>query len=180
MRNECSWTFWKWENKIFNFHVGQKFIWSLYDEVIVRRRTFHFWQFPITSQLTIFGNFLSDLKFFTVDVWHVIWGLYGHEWDLSNHFPPSNYWLNAQLTTVDFARVLVDWTMPWWISNLYHLRSWFKMMSQLIWTLDEWSWCPNSSRMATIHCSMNDLTVWLLIASAASNKVRWQYFCTLG
>jgi hypothetical protein len=23
---ECSWTFWKWENKIFNFHVGQKFI----------------------------------------------------------------------------------------------------------------------------------------------------------
>jgi hypothetical protein len=24
---ESSWTFWKWENKIFNFHVGQKFIW---------------------------------------------------------------------------------------------------------------------------------------------------------
>ena len=139
MRNGCSWTFWKGESKIFNFNVGQKFIWSLYDEVILRRRTFHFWQIPITGQLTIFGNFLSDLQFFNDDVWHVIWGLYGHEWDLSNQFPPSNHWLNAQLTIVDLARVLVDWTMFWWIPSLYHMRSWSKMISQLKWTLDDWS-----------------------------------------
>jgi hypothetical protein len=24
--NSRSWTFWKWEREIFNFHVGQKFI----------------------------------------------------------------------------------------------------------------------------------------------------------
>jgi hypothetical protein len=40
---ECSWTFWKWENKIFNFHVGKKFIWSLYHDVSLRIKTFHFW-----------------------------------------------------------------------------------------------------------------------------------------
>jgi hypothetical protein len=44
---ECSWTFWKWENKIFNFHVGKKFIWSLYHDVSLRIKTFHFWQIPI-------------------------------------------------------------------------------------------------------------------------------------
>ena len=40
---ESSWTFWKWENKIFNFHVGQKFIWGLYHNVSLRIKTFHFW-----------------------------------------------------------------------------------------------------------------------------------------
>ena len=46
---ECSWTFWKWENKIFNFHVGKKFIWSLYHDVSLGSRSFHFWQIPITG-----------------------------------------------------------------------------------------------------------------------------------
>jgi hypothetical protein len=44
----------------------------------------------------------------------------------------------------------LDWAMFWWIPNLFQLRSWFQMISQVIWTLYEWSWCPNSSRMVTI------------------------------
>ena len=115
------------------------------------------------------GNFLFDFKFFTVDVWHVIWGLYGHEWDLSNQFPPSNHWLNAQLTIVDFARVLVDWTMFWWIPSPYHLRTWLQMMSQDVWTFDYWSWCPNSARMATIPCFDWSMTVFDLIADDCFN-----------
>ena len=131
---ECSWTFWEWENKIFNFHVGQKIIWSLYDDVSLGSRSFHFWQVSITGQVSIFGNFLSGFKFFHDDVWHVIWGLYGHEWAPSNQFPPSNHWLNPQLTKFDFSRVLLDWTtsdefqtlIPWdldskWYHNIYEL-----------------------------------------------------------
>ena len=76
---ESSWTFWKWENKIFNFHVGQKFIWSLYHDVSLRIKTFHFWQVSITGPVSIFGNFWSGFKFFNDDVWHDIWGLFGHE-----------------------------------------------------------------------------------------------------
>ena len=48
---ECSWTFWKWENKIFNFHVGQKFIWSLYHDVSWGSRSFHFWQLKLQVHL---------------------------------------------------------------------------------------------------------------------------------
>jgi hypothetical protein len=99
----CSWTFWKWENKIFNFHVGQKFIWSLYHDASLRSRSFHFWQIWITGQLSISGNFLSDFISFTVDAWHDIWSLYRHEWDLSDQIPSSNPWLNGQLTKVDFS-----------------------------------------------------------------------------
>ena len=57
MRNSCSWTFWKGESKIFNFHVGQNFIWSLYDDVNLRRRPFHFWQFEITGHLLFLETF---------------------------------------------------------------------------------------------------------------------------
>ena len=57
-------------------------------------------------------------------------------------------------------------------------RLFYGLECELMSILDYWSWCPNSSRMATIHCLMADLTVWLMIASAASNMVRWQYFCT--
>jgi hypothetical protein len=34
--------------------------------------------------------------------------------------------------------------------------------------------------MATIHLNDWLWLIWLLIASAASNMVRWQYFCTFG
>ena len=51
MRNGCSWTFWKGKSKIFNFHVGQILIWSFLDDVKLRRRPFHFWQFEITGHL---------------------------------------------------------------------------------------------------------------------------------
>jgi len=73
MRNWCSWTFWKWERKIYNFHVQQNFIWSIFGHVILRRKPFHFWQFQITGHFLFFGKFLSDLKFSIVDVWNVKW-----------------------------------------------------------------------------------------------------------
>ena len=55
--NSWSWTFWKWERKIFNFHVGQNFIWSFLDDVILRRKPFHFWQFQITGHLLFLETF---------------------------------------------------------------------------------------------------------------------------
>ena len=61
MRNWCSWTFWKGENKIFNFHVGQNFIWSFLDDVILRRKPFHFWQFWITSHFLFLESFVLTL-----------------------------------------------------------------------------------------------------------------------
>jgi len=61
-------------------------------------KTFPFLAIWNYRSLTIFGNFSSDLKFFNVDLCNVKWDLYGHEWGLSNHLPPSNPWLNAQLT----------------------------------------------------------------------------------
>ena len=57
IRNSWSWTFWKWERKIFNFHVGQNFIWSFLDDVILRRKPFHFWQFQITGHLLFLETF---------------------------------------------------------------------------------------------------------------------------
>ena len=58
MRNGCSWIFWKGESKIFIFHVGQNSIWSLYDDVNLRRRPFHFGQFEITGPLLFLETFL--------------------------------------------------------------------------------------------------------------------------
>ena len=54
---ESSRTFWKWENKTFNFHVGQNFIWSFLDNVNLRRRPFHFWQVEITGPLLFLETF---------------------------------------------------------------------------------------------------------------------------
>ena len=131
---ECSWTFWKGKNKIFNLYVGQKFIWSLYDDVILRIKKFLFLAVEITGPLSISGNFLFDLIFFHDEVGHDIWGLYKHEWAPSNQFYSSNHWLNQQLTKFDFSRVLGDWTtsdefqtlIPWeldfkWCPKMYEL-----------------------------------------------------------
>ena len=49
--------YWKWENKIYNFHVGQNFIWSMLGHVILRRKPFHFWQFQITGHLLFLETF---------------------------------------------------------------------------------------------------------------------------
>ena len=76
---ESSWTFWKWENNTFNFHVGKKFIWSLYHDVSLRSRSFHFWQLKLQVHLLFLENFLFDLIFFHDEVWHDIWGLFRHE-----------------------------------------------------------------------------------------------------
>ena len=53
-----SWTFWKGENKIYNFHVEQIFIWSFLGHVALRSKTFHFWKLQL--QVTFyFRQFLS-------------------------------------------------------------------------------------------------------------------------
>ena len=87
----------------------------------LEEKTFPFLAISNYRSLTIFGNFSSDLKFFIVDVWNVKWDLYGHEWGLSNHLPPSNPWLNAQLTLVDFLRFQMNCilTDDLWTSNLW-------------------------------------------------------------
>lgn len=108
---ESSWTFWKWENKIFNFHVGQKFIWSFYHDVSWGSRSFHLWQVSVTGPISISGNFLFDFKFFHDEVGHDIWGLYRHEWTPSNQFHPSNHWLNGQLTKFDFLLTFLGFCM---------------------------------------------------------------------
>jgi hypothetical protein len=133
--------------------------------------------------LTIFGNFLSDLKSSNVDLWNVIWGLYGHEWGLSNHFPPSNPWLNAQLTCVDLSRVSADLAVIRWNPSLYHLRSWFKMISQLIWTLmnDHGAQILQNGH----HLLLNDLLDWLtdppnqfdLVHQLSLHLGRWTMQC---
>ena len=57
-----SWTFWKGENKIYNFHVEQIFIWSFLGHVVLRSKTFHFWKLQL--QVTFyFWQFLSWLDF---------------------------------------------------------------------------------------------------------------------
>ena len=62
MRNSWSWTFWKWERKIYNFHVQQNFIWSFLDDVILRRIPFHFWQFWITGHFLFLESFVLTLN----------------------------------------------------------------------------------------------------------------------
>ena len=62
MEISSSWTFWKGETKIYNFHVEQIFIWSFFGHVILRSKTFHFWKLPL--QVTFyFWKFLSWLYF---------------------------------------------------------------------------------------------------------------------
>jgi hypothetical protein len=57
-----SWTFWKGENKIYNFHVEQFSIWSFFGHVVLRSKTFHFWKLQL--QVTFyFWQFLSWLDF---------------------------------------------------------------------------------------------------------------------
>jgi hypothetical protein len=93
MRNPWSWTFWKWERNIFNFHVGKKFIWSFLDDVILSwswSKIFPFLESSNYRSLAILGKSWSDFKFFNVDVWNVKWDLFEHEWGISNHFPPPN------------------------------------------------------------------------------------------
>ena len=78
-------------------------------------KKFPFLAVKITGPVSIFGNFWFGFKFFNDDVWHVIWGLYGHEWALSNQFPPSNHWLNAQLTNSWLFRVSGELSHDWWL-----------------------------------------------------------------
>jgi len=87
---ESSWTFWKWENKIFNFHIGQKFIWSFYHDASWGSRSFHFWQLKLQVHFLFLENFLIGLIFFHDEVEHDRWGLYKHEWTSSDQFYPSN------------------------------------------------------------------------------------------
>ena len=101
MINWWSWTFWKWERKIYNFHVQQNFIWSFLNDVILSwswSKIFPFLESLNYGSLSIFGKFWLDLKFFNVSVWNVKWDLFEHEWSISNHFPPPNPQLTLQMT----------------------------------------------------------------------------------
>jgi hypothetical protein len=131
---ESSRTFWIWENKIFNFHVGQKFIWGLYHDVSLRIKTFHLWQVSVTGPVSVLGNSWSGFKFFHDGVWHDIWWLFGHEWTLTNQFQSSNHWLNGQLTNswllgflsdcalTDDFQTLIPWEFDFkWCPKLYEL-----------------------------------------------------------
>ena len=91
----------------------------------LEEKTFPFLAISNYRSLTIFGNFSSDLKFFIDDVWNVKWDLYGHEWGLSNHLPPSNPWLNWQLTLVDFLGFQMNCilTDELWAFNLGQITS---------------------------------------------------------
>ena len=57
MRNWWSWTFWKWEREIYNFHVQQNFIWSFIEDAILSWKPFHFWQIQITGHFLFLESF---------------------------------------------------------------------------------------------------------------------------
>jgi hypothetical protein len=59
-----SWTFWKGENRIYNFHVEQFFIWSFLGHLFLRSKTFHFWklQLPVTCYLGKLSVWLQFLQ----------------------------------------------------------------------------------------------------------------------
>ena len=134
---ESSWTFWKWENKIFNFHVGQKFIWSLYHDVSLGSRSFHFWQLKLQVHFLFLENFLIGLIFSHDEVWHDRWGLYKHEWTPSDQFYPSNPWLNPQLTNFDF---LGFWT---WLCTSDEFQT------LIPWDFD-FKWCPKTNELLIV------------------------------
>ena len=124
IRNSWSWTFWKWERKIFNFHVGQNFIWSFLDDVNLSwswSKTLPFLEISNYRSPAIFGKSWPDFKFFNVDVWNAKWDLFEHEWSISNHFPPPNPQLTLQLTSVDFygPQMTCTCTDEFWAFNTW-------------------------------------------------------------
>ena len=104
------------------------------------RSSFHFWKFLIWLQI-------------------LPW------WCLTWYMRPIWTWMRP-LKPISIIKLLIKWTVDqqltfrvsdcllidWWLPNPNSLRTWLQMMSQVVWTLDYWSWCPNSTRMATIHC----------------------------
>ena len=110
------------------------------------RSTFYFWKFPDLLQILPWCWLPWHMR--PIRTW-------------INSFKPFPSIKSKESTTVDqlwLSRVLDLTVHFWWIPNPSSLRFWLRMMSQDIWTLDDWSWCPNSKRMATIHCFD-----WLLI-----------------
>jgi hypothetical protein len=60
IRCSWSWTFWKGERKIFNFHVQQNFIWSFFDVGKLSwmwTKTCHFWKLEITGHFPFWETF---------------------------------------------------------------------------------------------------------------------------
>ena len=117
-----------------------------------RIKKYPFLAVEITGPLSISGKFSDWLQILP---W--CW--------LPWHMRPIRTWISSfkpfpsirtrESTTVDqlwLSRVLDLTVHFWWIPNPNSLRLWLQKMSQDIWTLDDWSWCPNSTRMATIHC----------------------------
>ena len=123
MRNSCSWTFWKGESKIYNFHVGQNFIWSIFGHVILRRKTFHFWQFSITSHflflesfhLTLFSSFLMfemsnetclDMNEVSLTLSHLQIHHFRHSWPQLTFL--TDRWISAWLMNLSL-KLLMKW-----------------------------------------------------------------------
>jgi len=105
IRCSWSWTFWKWEREIFNFHVGQNFIWSFFDVgswVEVGSKTCHFWKVEIIGHFPFLETF--DL---TSNSSTLIFGMMNKH-DLDMNEMKKTQFLNSK-STVDFS---VDWIGP--------------------------------------------------------------------
>ena len=167
MRNPWSWTFWKWERKIFNFHVGQNFIWSFLDDVRLSwswSKTFPFLESSNYRSPAIFGNSWPNFKFFNVSAWHVKWDLFEHEWSISNHFPPPNPQLTLQLTSVDFygPQMICTCTDEFWAFNTWpnHFKMILGSHELIIPTLGLWSHGKCSCCLAQLNL-LTSLAWWL-------------------
>ena len=143
-----------------NFHLKLAW-WGKLEE-----KTFPFLAISNYRSLTIFGNFSSHLKFFIFDVWNVKWDLYGHEWGFSNHLPPSNPWLNWQLTLVDFLGFQMNCilTDELWTSNLWpnHFKMIPRSHENIEPTLGLW-----------FHGKFTCLLAQLSLLTSLTNDMQW-------
>ena len=147
MRNECSWTFWKWENKIFNFHVGQKFIWSLYDDVSLRSRSFHFWQLKLQVQflfLEIFWLASNSSMILFAMIYEAYWDMNKLSQTKSIH---QNHKINHSWPTLTFLGFWTDWTSS------------DEFQTLIPWELD-FKWCPKIYELLIIDHGAQILQEW--------------------
>jgi hypothetical protein len=144
MRNSCSWTFWKGESKIYNFHFGQNFIWSIFGHVILRRKPFHFWQFWITSHflflesfhLTLFSSFLMfemsnetclDMNEVSLTLSHLQIHHFRHSWPQLTFLTDRWIWLCTDQVELQTP----DEMAPQWNPSFHKLNEtiWWSLIS---------------------------------------------------
>ena len=136
IRCSWSWTFWKWERKIFNFNVGQNFIWSFFDvgklswswsknlpflETFKLQVTFHFGKLLIwlqnlqgrclTCWITFFGTWMKCFKPF----FHLL----ALSWLAVDFYRPKMTWS----CTVDFEpSTLGQIASKWYLGHVSSLE----------------------------------------------------------